>query len=338
MPLTSTNIAELKFLHPYLLAVVPLLAILLAALQRRSSVTAPAAEMFAALPKSFRQAVRPFILIPLALTTTAMFTIAAARPHRVDTVSDPVKRHNLMLSIDLSRSMATRDFLFQRGFITRIDGVKLVLSQFLSSRPDDRIGLVVFGNSSFLQSPLTSDTSLLEQLVQSFELGMAGDGTAIGDGIGLALQRIEDVPGDTKAIILLTDGVSNAGTVNPLKAAKVAADLGVKVHTIGIGSTDQSASTAAGGISNLLLGNAGAEFDEQTLKEIAQLTGGIYRNASSVEGLQDIYNEIDRLNKSEEPESARVVLEDLFAPYAAIGLMALISYLILSQTYLRRIP
>lgn len=333
----TLNFPALTYLHPWVFYLLPI-AILVAFLPRKNSaVVVSASSVFTDIPRSTREILRPLLLVPLALIAITFLTVGAARPHQLSTVSDPVMRHNIMLSIDLSRSMATRDFISRNGVMSRLGGVKTVLAEFVKARRDDRIGLVVFGSNAYLQSPLTHDHNLLEQMVRTFEIGMAGDGTAIGDGLGLALQRVQEVEGDSKAIILLTDGVSNAGQVNPLKAAKVAADLGVKVHTIGIGSTD-TAAQQMGGLTGSIFGQRGTEFDEAMLREIAALTGGIYRNADSVEGLQDIYAEIERLTKTELDEPAREVLEDLFAPYLLVGALAGLLYYLLSLTVFRTTP
>jgi len=218
-----------------------------------------------------------------------------------------------------------------------MEGVKTVVAEYVRSRLHDRIGLVVFGNTAYLQSPLTSDTTLVELLVQSLQPRMAGDGTAIGDGLGLALKRLRNVDGSSKAIILITDGVNTAGQVTPLRAAEVAKELGVQVHTIGIGSGQVP-------LGNLPLGGifAGpvqmADFDETTLKRVAEMTGGVYFNATSIEGLQDVYRQLDKLAETEEQDQHASLVEELFVPFAWTSLIALLAAVTLNATLMRRIP
>jgi Ca-activated chloride channel family protein len=220
-----------------------------------------------------------------------------------------------------------------------MEGVKTVVAEYVRSRKLDRVGLVVFGNSAYLQSPLTSDTLLVERLVEQLQPRMAGDGTAIGDGLGLALKRLKDIEGESKAIILMTDGVNTAGQVNPLKAAEIARDLGIQIHTIGIGSGPVQLG-AQGPIGAIIGGAAGpmVEFDEATLKEIAKATGGIYFNATSLSGFKDVYRKIDELAKTEHDQPQKPLINELFAPWVKLALIALLSSLILRSTILRRLP
>jgi len=243
-----------------------------------------------------------------------------------------------MLVIDASNSMSGEDFPTKLGLTSRMEGVKTVVAEYVRSRHGDRVGLVVFGNTSYLQSPLTSDTLLVEKLVEQLQPRMAGDGTAIGDGLGLALKRLRGVEGKSKAIILMTDGVNTAGQVSPLKAAQIAQEFDIQIHTIGIGSG--SIALGQGPFGSLLGGRAGptAEFDESTLKEIARLTGGVYFNASSLEGFQEVYRQIDALAQTEGSQPERPIVHELFTPWAVAGLISLALSLLLQSTIFRRIP
>jgi Ca-activated chloride channel family protein len=213
-----------------------------------------------------------------------------------------------------------------------------VVAEYVRNRTQDRVGLVVFGNTAYLQSPLTNDTALVEELVNNIRPGMAGDGTAIGDGLGLALKRLKEIEGSTKAIILMTDGVNNAGQVSPLKAAQVAHDLGIQIHTIGIGA---GAAPLGDQLFGGLVGIPGgplAEFDEATLKEIARLTNGVYFNARSLEGFKDVYKEIEKLTQSEEKEPARTAVDELYLPFAVSGLVCYLLLLLLASTAFLKVP
>jgi Ca-activated chloride channel family protein len=243
-----------------------------------------------------------------------------------------------MLVIDASNSMSAEDFPSRFGTTSRMQGVKTVVGEYVRSRSGDRVGLIVFGNTSYLQSPLTSDMALVEGLVEIMQPRMAGDGTAIGDGLGLALKRLRDVEASSKAIILITDGVNTAGQVSPLKAAQIARGLGVQVHTIGIGSGQ--APLGGQGISGLLAGQAAqmADFDEATLKEVARTTGGVYFNATSLEGFKEVYRQIDKLSETEQRQPQKPLVDELFAPFAMAGLLALLLSITLNSTYFRKAP
>jgi Ca-activated chloride channel family protein len=245
--------------------------------------------------------------------------IAATRP--VEQLALPVEEQarSIVIALDLSRSMATQDFIYQGERTSRMEGVKLVVSDYLATRQSDRVGLVVFGAHAFLQAPLTRDFSLLKQLVSGLQVGVAGDGTAIGEGLGLAIKRVESIPAESRAIVLVTDGVNNSGDVQPLQAAQIARDLGVRVYTIGIGSDAQG------------LMEGGAEFDAETLQKIAEMTGGLYRDAGSFESLADIYKEIEAREASVIDTQRPPGYAELFAPFAWISFLALLVYLILNS-------
>jgi Ca-activated chloride channel homolog len=263
------------------------------------------------------------VLRLLLLATVLLLALAAARPQTITNLPQPEKKRNLMLVLDVSGSMQTPDFFLGFRQLSRLDAVRHVVSSFIQDRIGDRIGLVVFGSKAHLECPLTTDSSLLSQMVKSLYQGMVGNSTAIGDGMGVALKHIKDVPAEASSLILLTDGVTTAGNVQPLQAAKVAADLGIKVHTIGIGRAS---------------GESGAEFDEATLKEVAAKTGGEYFNASNLEQLKSVYDQIDKLEQSERDAPAVERIEEHFQVFAAWALVALTSLLLLSRTIFMVLP
>jgi Ca-activated chloride channel family protein len=305
---------------------------------RPEGVSVSSSAVLRSLPITLRLRLRVPILLALEAATIALLTVAAARPQVVSIVEQPKLARNIMLVVDTSNSMSGEDFPTKLGTTSRMEGVKTVVAEYVRSRRGDRVGLVVFGNTSYLQSPLTSDTLLVEKLVAQLQPRMAGDGTAIGDGLGLALKRLRDVEGKSKAIILMTDGVNTAGQVSPLKAAQIAAEFGIQIHTIGIGTGDV---TLGQGSFGGLLGHAPgptAEFDETTLKEIARLTGGVYFNATSLEGFQDVYQEIDALNQTESQQPEKPIIHELFAPWTLAGLATLLLSLILQTSLFRRLP
>jgi len=330
----------MSFAFPAFL-VAPLVYIFFRLLARKNqteSVAAPSIGILRDVPRSLRLRLRSPTLRTLEALTILLLTVAAARPQRVTIVEQPKLARNIMLVIDASNSMSGEDFPTKLGLTSRMEGVKTVVAEYVRSRHGDRVGLVVFGNTSYLQSPLTSDTLLVEKLVEQLQPRMAGDGTAIGDGLGLALKRLRGVEGKSKAIILMTDGVNTAGQVSPLKAAQIAQEFDIQIHTIGIGSG--SIALGQGPFGSLLGGRAGptAEFDESTLKEIARLTGGVYFNASSLEGFQEVYRQIDALAQTEGSQPERPIVHELFTPWAVAGLISLALSLLLQSTIFRRIP
>lgn len=332
--------------YPWALAA-PLLylSLQLAVRLRRRSHRVPAAAfcsaaLLTALPVSTRLRLRTPVLSTLLLAVVVLLSIAAARPQRVTLLERPLKGRNIMLVIDVSRSMLGADFATAMRMGSRMDGVKTVVAEYVRNRTGDRVGLVVFGSSAYLQSPLTSDTGLVEELVQALNPGMAGDGTAIGEGLGLALKRLRDVQEGSKAIILMTDGVNNAGHIGPLKAAQVAHELGVQVHTVGIGSGNApmiDPNSPAG----LLFGahqSQLADFDEATLKTIAKSTNGVYFNARNLDGLTQVYREIEALTAVDHDRPDTTQVQELFPPYALAGLALYLIAVLLNATVFMKVP
>lgn len=328
----------MTFAYPWLL-VAPLLYLLIRQVCRapRSKVLFPSASFLGALPPSLRQRLREPVLNTLVFCTVVALSVAAARPQQIMVVEQERMSRNIVLVVDASNSMSARDFPTSLGMTTRMEGLKGTVAEYVRTRSNDRIALVVFGNTAYLQSPLTSDTHLVEELVKSIQPRMAGDGTAIGDGLGLALKRLKEVKDGTKAIILMTDGVNTAGQVSPIKAAHVAKDLGIQIHTIGIGTGSAPLlQQPLGGILGAPLGPM-ADFDEKTLKEIASMTGGSYFNASSQEGIQKVYKEIEKLTETEEQQPDKTIVEELFGPFVLAATMAYLASVILAATYFMKV-
>ena len=206
---------------------------------------------------------------------------AAARPQWIgDPIELPVSGRDLMLAIDLSRSMEHR-FTHNFRSVSKLDATKAVAGDFIEKRAGDRIGLILFGDQAYVQAPLTFDRTTVKTLLFEAVTGLAGNATAIGDAIGLAVKRLDTEHNQDRVLILLTDGVSNAGEIGPEKAADIATQKGLKIHTIGIGS------------------RGSRELNEQTLKTIARKTGGRYFRAHDVTELQKIYALIDELEPVE---------------------------------------
>lgn len=226
-----------------------------------------------------------------------LLCIAAARPQQLgDAVQPPQSGRDLLLAVDLSGSMGQQDMRLGREAVDRLTAIKAVLGDFLTRRVGDRVGLILFGTQAYAVTPLTYDRETVRQQLLTSEVGLAGRETAIGDAIALAVKRLERRAGSidaasTRVLILLTDGVSNAGVIQPLKAAQVAAERHVRVYTIGLGGD--------GGTTDPLMGftlpTQDAGVDEETLRKIAQITGARYYRARDTESLAGIYAELDRV-------------------------------------------
>lgn len=281
-----------------------------------------------------------FAKIPLILRVLALslFILALARPQEGQKSTEILSIGvDIMLALDTSGSMRALDFIEEEKRITRLTVVKGVVSDFIENRPNDRIGMVVFGEQAYTQCPLTLDQDILQSFLSKLEIGMAGDSTAIGSAIGIAVKRLKDLESESKVIILLTDGRNNAGSLAPIQAAKTAKTFGIKIHTIGVGTKGK-----APFLVNSVFGQRyvyqEVDIDETTLKEISQITGGQYFRATDLPSLKGIYNKIDEMEKSEVKVIDHSEYTELFFYFLIPGLVLLLLETILSNTFLRRIP
>ncbi len=275
----------------------------------------------------------------IAVIAWMLLVLSAARPERIGEELDvPVAGRNLMLAVDLSGSMDQKDFELVGRRVDRLTATKAVASDFIERREGDRIGLILFGERAYLQVPLTLDRETVNILLMEAFIGLAGEKTAIGDAITLAVRRIHEQKKDEgeQVLVLLTDGANTAGEVQPLKAAQLAQQVGLRIYTIGIGAEQLEVSSLIGGRRRI---NPSADLDEDTLTQIAQLTGGRYFRATDTASLQDIYKLVDELEPVEEPESGfRPVKSYYFYPLGlAVLLVALMSLLsLLKRIAIRR--
>lgn len=261
-----------------------------------------------------------------------LLVVGAARPERIgDELDVPVAGRNLMLAVDLSGSMDQKDFELGGRRVDRLTATKAVASDFIERRDGDRIGLILFGERAYLQVPLTLDRETVNILLMEAFIGLAGEKTAIGDAITLAVRRVHEQKKDLgdQVLVLLTDGANTAGEVQPVKAAELAQQVGLRIYTIGIGAEQLEVSSLVGGRRRI---NPSADLDEDTLTKIADLTGGRYFRATDTASLQDIYKLVDELEPVEEPESGfRPIKSYYFYPLglavALVGLLAFISLL-----------
>ena len=284
-------------------------------------------------PKSVRYYLRhlPFVLRTAAY---ALLVVALARPQGIEqNVRTSTEGIDIMLSIDVSGSMLARDFKPDR-----ITAAKEVAASFISDRVGDRLGLVVFAGEAFTQSPLTTDQSTLQTLLARIRSGLIEDGTAIGNGLATAINRLRESEAKSKVIILLTDGVNNRGEIAPMTAAEIARAQGIRVYTIGVGTRGTAPYPAVDMFGNMTFINQKVEIDEKTLTEIARLTGGRYFRATDKEKLQAIYDEINQLEKSRVEVTERITYHELFLGWVLAALALLTAELLLSNLALKRIP
>jgi Ca-activated chloride channel family protein len=276
--------------------------------------------------------------VPRALGSLGlvMLVVALARPQHVDRKT--IVEHegiDILLVLDTSGSMEAEDYRLGGRDASRLEVAKEVIATFVEGRPNDRIGLVVFGEEAFTQVPLTTDHDALVAFLRLVRLGMAGQrATAIGDAVAVAGKRLSELDAPSKVVILLTDGRSNAGQVQPLQAAEAARALGVKVYTIGVGSKEGG---RGGGLFGMLRGG-GNELDEQTLQQIARTTGAEYFRAGDTEALTAVYEKIDQLETSTAEVEELVRREERFQPWAVAGLVLLLLQVLLGETVFRRLP
>lgn len=248
----------------------------------------------------------------LAIIAWALLVLAAARPERIgDELDVPVSGRNLMLAVDLSGSMDAKDFELGNRRVDRLTATKAVASDFIERRKGDRIGLILFGERAYLQVPLTLDRETVNILLMEAVIGLAGEKTAIGDAITLAVKRIyeQDAMGDEHVLIVLTDGANTAGEIDPIKAAELAQQIGLRIYTIGIGAEQMLVSSITGGLRPV---NPSADLDEETLTRIAAITGGQYFRAKDTAGLQDIYRLLDKMEPVAEPEAGFRPVKSLY--------------------------
>ncbi len=271
-----------------------------------------------------------FVLRVLAIVS---LTVALARPQSDNSWQTYSSEGiDIMLAVDVSTSMLARDFTPDR-----LEAAKEVAVKFILERPQDKIGLVIFAGESFTQCPLTTDQAVLVNLMREVRSGMIEDGTAIGLGLANAVNRLKDSPSKSKVIILLTDGVNNRGAIAPVTAAELAKTFGIRVYTIGVGTYGEApypVQTPFG----VQLRNVPVEIDEEVLKQIAAVTEGRYFRATDNLKLEQIYDEIDQLEKNRIEVKHFSKKEEKYFLFGLIGLLLLAAEAVLRYTVLRKIP
>jgi Ca-activated chloride channel family protein len=329
------------FKDPWTLLFIPFALLLLYLIERRrrpESVRFSSKQLVARLPGSWKVRLRnlPVVLRGIVL---ALFLIALAGPRSVlrQTIHES-EGIDIVLAIDASGSMAAEDFTVGGRRYNRLDVVKDVVREFIAGRGADRIGLVTFAALAYTVCPLTTDYAWLTTNLERIRLGMITDGTAIGSAVNSSLARLKDSEAKSKVIILLTDGINNAGEVDPLTAARAARALGVKIYTIGAGTKGFAPFPARDVFGRKVYQQVRIDIDEKLLEGIAQVTGGKYFRATDTESLRSIYQAIDALEKTRIKQAGYFEYDELFARVLLAALMVLLIELVLSSTVLLKIP
>ena len=287
-----------------------------------------------AAARTFRQRLRGQLPY-LRLIALGLLFVALARPQAgVETQEVNAEGIDIMLVLDISGSMKAEDFKPDNRLAVAKDEIK----RFVGKRVNDRIGLVVFARTAFTQCPLTLDYGVLVSFLEQVNFGLIEDGTAIGTGLVTAANRLRETEGKSKVIVLLTDGVSNAGEIDPLTAADVCKTLNLRVYTIGAGRPGNAMYPVDDPIFGKRYVYLPNEIDEEALREIAKRTGGKYFRARSEKELEHVYDEIDRLEKTEIKVNAYVNYREWFPYFTLLGFLFLVGEFTLAQTVLRKIP
>jgi Ca-activated chloride channel family protein len=306
--------ANLEFTNPeflWMLLIIPLLMLWFFLIRKRDSADLSIPSTTGFQKGNFWSKTKP-VLYVLRLLALALLIVALARPRNVE-VSKRTKTTrgiDIVMAIDVSASMLAKDLK-----PNRLEALKDVATKFVQKRPNDRIGIVVYAGESFTQTPITSDKTIVQNTIRKIQWGQIEDGTAIGMGLGSAVNRLKDSKAKSKVIILLTDGVNNTGFVDPKTATELAKQIGIKVYTIGLGTNGTAMFPVAKDLNGkLIFRNAPVEIDEDLLKYIASETEGQYFRATGNKKLESIYNQIDKLEKTEIEELKYYNYQERFRP------------------------
>ena len=336
-----TDFMPITFANPWLLlllAALPLLALLAGARGHAPAVVYSSLAPLRADGRP-RRARRGALLLSLLLAGMALLIVALARPQLGKTFSRvQASGIDIMLALDVSGSMLAEDLSIGNERASRIEAVKKVTRKFIESRPNDHIGILCFAGRPYLVSPLTLDHDWLLQNLDRVRLGMVEDGTAIGSAIASAANRLKDKEAKSKIMVLLTDGENNSGKVPPLTAAEAAKALGIKVYTVGAGTHGEAPVPVQDMFGRTVYRMVPVDVDEKTLKEIAAMTGAEYYRATDGKSLGEIFQQIDKMEKSTVELDQYKQYRDLFAWFLAPGFALIVIEVVLGQTVWRKLP
>ncbi len=279
------------------------------------------------------------ILILLRVLAIGLLVLGLMRPQQgIKESKIESEGIDIVLAIDVSGSMMAEDFVMHKERKNRLEVVKNTVRDFIQKRSNDRIGLVLFAGRSYMQCPLTLDYGVLLQFLDRAHIGMIEDGTAVGDGLATAISRLRKIESQSKVVILLTDGVNNAGDIDPKNAAELAKALGIKVYTIGAGSKGKVPFPAKDFFGNKVYQWAVIDLDETSLRHIAHETGGQYFRATDTTSLRKIYDQIDSLEKTKIEVGSYSEYKELFSPFVLLALLLILVEIGLKHTRFRTLP
>jgi Ca-activated chloride channel family protein len=326
----------MNFLYPnilWLAVLIPLMAAYYIFVARRKASLTVSTIGCNRAPCTLRYWLRPLPIV-LRMVAMAMFIVALARPVNIteehETTTDGI---DIVMAMDISGSMLARDFTPDR-----LTSAKHLAAEFVANRRGDRIAVVAFAGEAFTQAPLTSDQATVETMLSRLRSGVVEDGTAIGNGLATAINRLRESGAKSKVVILLTDGVNNRGQISPLMAAEIARDMGIKVYTIGVGTRGRAPYPAVDMFGNKTTVMADVEIDEELLREISSMTGGKYYRAVNDEALREIYAEINELEKSKVQVTNYQTYDELFLMWVVLGLLLLALEFMFDKVVLNRLP
>jgi Ca-activated chloride channel family protein len=328
---------NITFANPHILYLLILIPLLILWYWRNNKKRSPAItysnlELFSELHYTLKERLRhlPFFMRILGLS---LLIIALARPQSFSSGENVYTEGiDIAMLLDISGSMLAEDFK-----PNRLEAAKQVIDEFVSGRTTDKIGLVVFASESFTQCPLTIDYPVLRGLLSEIKSGIIEDGTAIGTAIANGVNRLKDSEAKSKVVILLTDGVNNSGEIDPITAAQIAKKFGIRIYTVGVGTEGEAPypfQTPFGKRYQMVP----VEIDEETLKQVAEITDGNYFRATDNKKLEEIYNEIDTLEKTRVEITSYRKAKELFYSWLGAGLILVFLELVISRSYLRKLP
>jgi Ca-activated chloride channel family protein len=339
--MTGMDFFGVTFAHPWvlsLLLLIPVFAFLKGKVGGTPGVIFSSTATIEAIGVRRRSRAGEF-LAALSYFAAAALIVALARPQLGNVITrTQASGVDIVLAIDVSRSMLAEDFTIGSQRANRLEAVKKVTEQFIEERPNDRIGIVAFAGRAYWVSPLTLDHEWLIQNLDRIRIGLVEDGTAIGSAIASAANRLKDKEAKTKLIVLLTDGDNNAGKVMPLTAAEAARTVGIRIYTIGAGTRGTAPYPFTDQFGRVVYQEVNVDFDEEALKQIASISGGEYFRATDTKSLERIFAEIDKLEKTKVEVEKIAQYRDLFPWFLIAGLSCLTMEVLLSQTIWRRAP
>lgn len=330
-----------QFVHPeflLLLLLLPVLAIWKGRWGRPVAVRMPSTDDAVSVGARPRSKIGGFMAF-FGLLAFALLIIAFARPrHGKGSTEVEASGIDIILTLDVSGSMEALDFELEGKPVNRLEVVKNVVAKFIGQRPNDKLGMVAFAGRPYLVSPSTLDHEFLAKRLADVKMGQVEDGTAIGSAIASSVAHLRDSTAKSRIIVLLTDGVNNAGAVNPLTAAEAAKALGIKIYTIGAGTRGEAPMPVQDAFGRTRLQTVKVEIDEEMLKEVSTATGGQSFRATDTASLEKIYESINQLEKTTRKLKKYQQYDELFLYFLIPGLALLLIELVLSQTRFRRLP